>query len=93
MRRHRWSGAGIASVIAVASLAAGCSSAPGREEARDDLVEQLVDRGLPSAIAACVVDRFFAAHSDDELREFYDRNELTDAEVEEFTTYGADCGA
>ncbi len=89
--RHR-SNAALAVTLTLAALAA-CASAPGRDEARDDLIEQLVGRGLPSAIAECVVDRFFAAHSDSELREFYDRDELSDEEIEEFTTFGADCGA
>lgn len=82
----------LAALVGVWLLPA-CSSAPGRDQARDDLVEQLVDQGLPSAIAACVVDRFFAAHSDDELEEFYDRDELTDDELTEFARLGRECGA
>lgn len=89
---HRLAMVVASSVIGALALTA-CASGRGRDEARDDLVEQLVGRGLPTELAECVVDRFFAAHSDAELKEFYDREELTDAEAGEFAAYGADCGA
>lgn len=73
-------------------LLGACASGPGRDEARQSLTTQLVDRGLPSTIAACVVERFFAARSDDELAAFFERDELTDDELTEFAELGDECG-
>ena len=56
------------------------------------MVAQLVDGGIPKAVAACVVDAFFAGKSDDELRHFYQRPSLTDAERLEFARLAEQCG-
>ena len=68
----------------------GCASA--RDSARDGLVDQLVNEGgLSRAVAECVVDGFFEDRTTDELREFFDRDELTAAEQAEFVRLGQQC--
>jgi hypothetical protein len=77
-------------VLAVVLI--GCASA--RDTARDGLVDQLVnDGGLSRSVAECVVDGFFEDRTTDELREFFDRDELTDAEQAEFVRLGQECSA
>jgi hypothetical protein len=67
--------------------------ASGRDTARDGLVGQLVDEGgLSRAVAECVVDGFFENRSTDELRAFFEREELTDSERAEFARLGQRCG-
>ncbi len=56
------------------------------------LVAQLVDGGLPDAVAECVVESFFDTRSDTELKAFFEREELTDDEREEFARLGEICG-
>jgi hypothetical protein len=77
-------------VVAVALLVAACGS-PARDEAHQTLVDQLVDGGLDRATAACVVDAFFAGKSNDDLRGFFERKELTAAESKEFAELGKKC--
>jgi len=80
----------IVSIVVVAVAAVGCASA--RDTARDGLVNQLVDDGgLSRSVAECVVDGFFEERTTDELREFFDRDELTQAETEEFARLGQQC--
>lgn len=75
-------------ILAVVLVA--CGSA--RDEARDGLVDQLVDDGgLSRSVAECVVDGFFEDRTTDELREFFERDELTDAEQAEFARLGQAC--
>lgn len=75
-------------LLAVALVA--CGSA--RDEARDGLVNQLVSEGgLSRSVAECVVDGFFEDRTTDELREFFERDELTDAEQAEFVRLGQAC--
>ncbi len=69
---------------------AGCGSV--RDRAHDDLVDQLVDDGgLARPVANCVVDGFFAERSTEELKEFFAREGLTDAERAEFARLGTEC--
>ena len=41
--------------------------------------------------AECVVEAFFASKSDDELKGFFDRPELTPEEAVEFAALGKSC--
>ena len=69
---------------------AGCGTV--RDRAHDDLVEQLVhDGGLAHSVADCVVDKFFEARSTDELKKFFQRDNLTTAEAAEFARLGEEC--
>ena len=80
------------SILAVvcAGVLVACGSA--RDEARDGLVNQLVnDGGLSRSVAECVVDGFFEDRTTDELREFFERDELTEAERAEFVRLGQAC--
>ena len=75
-------------VVAVVLVA--CASA--RDTARDGLVDQLVDEGgLSRSVAECVVDGFFEDRTTDELRQFFERAELTAAERDEFARLGEQC--
>ena len=68
----------------------GCGSV--RDRAHDDLVDQLVtEGGLPEAVAGCVVDKFFEARTTEELKEFFARKGLTEAESAEFARLGDEC--
>ncbi len=79
-------------LVVVALLAAtGCGTSRARREARDQLVDQLVEGGLPEQVADCVVAAFFDARNDDELQEFFARETLTDDEREEFARLGEVC--
>lgn len=83
---HRW--ASLSFVVLLALAACGSSD---RHDARNSLVQQLVDGGLQRPLAECVVDAFFKDKSDDELRGFFDRPELTPDERAEFEALGAQC--
>ncbi len=68
----------------------GCGSV--RDRAHDDLVDQLVNEGgLARPVADCVVDRFFDARTTEELKEFFQREGLTEAEAAEFARLGDEC--
>ncbi len=72
------------------ALVGGCGSV--RDQAHDDLVDQLVgEGGLARPVADCVVDRFFEARTTEELKEFFAREGLTDAEGAEFARLGEEC--
>ena len=75
--------------LVVVTLAA-CGSAP-RDEARQSLVKQLEDGGLDERTADCVVDAFFAGKSNEELKGFFDRPQLTPDEAVEFAALGKRC--
>jgi hypothetical protein len=63
-----------------------------RDRAHDDFVDQFVDEGgLSRTLAECIVDGFFEDRSTEELKEFFDREGLTDAEEQEFTRLGEAC--
>ncbi len=74
-------------------LATSCRDSGSRQRARAELVQQLVEGGLGRAVADCVVDGFFDVRNDGELREFFARDELTDAERREFALLGEACSS
>lgn len=78
-----------AALVLVAPVLAGCGGT--RDRARGDLVDQLVEGGLEDELAECVVEAFFDARTDDELKAFFDREDLTAAERDEFARLGAAC--
>ncbi len=82
--------AALACVPLVASLSA-CGESNSRQRARAELVDQLVEGGLEREVADCVVEAFFDARNDRELRDFFDREELTDDERSEFAQLGELC--
>jgi hypothetical protein len=77
-------------LVMLALAFAGCGSAP-RDDARQSLVKQLEDGGLDERTAECVVDAFFDGKSDDELKGFFDRPQLTPEEAAEFAALGRSC--
>ena len=83
---------GVAVTLAVLS-GSGCGESRARREARGELVDQLVDGGLTEQVAECVIDAFFDARNDDELREFFERERLLDNERAEFARLGGDLSA
>lgn len=76
-------------VLVVAGLAS-CGSQP-RDDARDSLVQQLEDGGLDRKAAECVVAAFFEDKTNEELKGFFDRPELTPEEAVEFASLGQRC--
>ncbi|MGB8858197.1 MAG: hypothetical protein WCC60_03025 [Ilumatobacteraceae bacterium] len=73
-------------------LVVACAST--RDRAHDDLVDQLVgEGGLSRSVADCVVDKFFEVRTTQELKEFFDREGLTDAERAEFARLGEECAS
>lgn len=69
----------------------GCRKS-SRPDARTAFVAQLQQEGgLASDVAECIVDRFFADRTDQELKEFFERTELTQAEAEEFGRLAQAC--
>ena len=81
-------GSALAAVLV--ALVASCGPA-ARDEARDSLVKQLQEGGLDQKTAECVVEAFFASKTDDELKGFFDRPELTPEEAVEFAALGKSC--
>jgi hypothetical protein len=80
----------VAVAVVTVSVVSACGGG-GRGEARDELVDQLVEGGLERPVAECVVGQFFDNHTDAELKAFFDRDELTDAERAEFASLGRGC--
>ena len=80
-------------VIALALPAlAGCTSS--RDDARRQFTDQLEQEGgLPHEVAKCVADKFFAERSSQDLKEFFDRQDLTEPEQVEFARLGQECAA
>jgi hypothetical protein len=69
----------------------GCRKS-SRPDARAAFVEQLQQEGgLTPDVAECIVDAFFAERTDQELKEFFERKELTAAERDEFARLGREC--
>jgi hypothetical protein len=87
-RARAFAGAAIALVLLSTTLVA-CGGA--RDRSRGDLIDQLVEGGLENELAECVVDAFFDARDDDELRAFFGRDDLTADERDEFARLGALC--
>ena len=77
-------------VVVVTSLS--CAPNP-RNDARDSLVKQLEDGGLDQRTAQCVVAAFFDGKTNDELKGFFDRRQLTPDEAAEFAALGKKCQA
>jgi hypothetical protein len=84
MRRRRWL------LVVVVTVVASCGSTP-RDDARDSLVKQLEDGGLDQPTAECVVAAFFDGKSNEELKGFFDRAQLTPEEAVEFAALGKKC--
>jgi hypothetical protein len=84
MRRRRWL------LVVVVAVVASCGSTP-RNDARDSLVKQLEDGGLDQPTAECVVAAFFDGKSNEELKGFFDRAQLTPEEAVEFAALGKKC--
>ena len=62
-----------------------------RDGARNSLVKQLEDGGLDEKTAKCVVDEFFKDKTDQQLKGFFDRPQLTPEEAAEFAALGEKC--
>jgi hypothetical protein len=77
-------------VVGLIAAVVGCGS-PARDEARESLVKQLKAGGLDQRTAECVVDAFFEGKTDEELKGFFDRPELTPEEAVEFAALGERC--
>jgi hypothetical protein len=72
---------------------AGCGSSP-RDHARSDFVNQLAtEGGISHEQATCIVDKFFEHRTNDELKAFFARKTLTEAERSEFAALGTQCVA
>ncbi|MEN9644305.1 MAG: hypothetical protein RL238_974 [Actinomycetota bacterium] len=77
-------------VVAVVGVT-GCSKS-SRGSAKAEFVQQLVDEGgFDQPVAECIADRFFELRTDADLKEFFEREQLTDAEAAEFRSIGAAC--
>ena len=86
MRLRRW----LVAVPLIVVSVTGCGS-QARDDARDSLVQQLEDGGLDRKTAECVVAAFFEGKSNEELKGFFDRAELTPEEAVEFAALGRQC--
>ena len=51
----------------------------------------VTEGGLDPLVAQCVADRFFDARTDEELKEFFAREALTEDESAEFQKLGQAC--
>ncbi len=84
MVRRRW--------LLIAMVAVTVSCGPSvRDDARNSLVKQLEGGGLDQPTAECVVAAFFEGKSNDELKVFFDRPQLTPEEAAEFAALGQKC--
>ena len=77
-------------LVAAVALVASCGSSP-RDDARNSLVKQLEDGGLDQPTAECVVTAFFEGKTNDQLKGFFDRPQLTPEEAAEFAALGQKC--
>lgn len=81
----------VALLLVSSSALSGCRRS-SRPAARTAFIAQLQQEGgLTFEVAQCIVDRFFAERSDQELKEFFDRTELSSAERDEFARLGQLC--
>ena len=79
-------------LLAVATFGATGCAASSRGPAQEEFVQQLVDEGgFDPVLAECIAERFFELRTDKDLKEFFEREELTDAEAAEFRSIGAAC--
>ena len=81
---------GLLAVVAV-GLGACSRDDGGRDRARAEFTQQLVDTGLEPEQAACIVDKFFEGRTNDELNEFFETEELTNDERAEFAALTKEC--
>ena len=56
-------------------------------------MKQLEDGGLDRVVAECVVAAFFEDKTNEELKAFFDRPQLTPEEAAEFASLGQRCSA
>ena len=77
-------------LVATIAIVASCGSTP-RDDARESLVKQLEEGGLDQPTAECVVTAFFEGKTNDELKVFFDRPQLTPEEAAEFAALGQKC--
>ncbi len=85
-------------LIAIVVLALALPTLAGCRSTRDDALRQFIDQlekegGLPRLVAECVAERFFAERSAEDLKEFFERVELTEPEQAEFARLGQECAA
>jgi hypothetical protein len=85
-RGRRWL---VAAVVVVVGLTSCGDKA--RDDARKSLVQQLEAGGLDGKTAKCVVDEFFKGKTDQDLKGFFDRPQLTPQESAEFAALGEKC--
>lgn len=79
------------SAVAVTLVLVACSHS-SRGPALEAFIAQLQQEGgLPLEAAACVAERFFDERTDEELKAFFERTELTAAERDEFARLGREC--
>jgi predicted transcriptional regulator len=80
------------STVAVAVLLTLSACVDSRSHARNDFITQLItEGGLNRPQATCVVDKFFETRSTDELKRFFARRDLTDAERADFAAIAKAC--
>jgi hypothetical protein len=78
-------------LFVISLVAAASCGDPPRDDARDSLVQQLQDGGLDEPTAECVVAAFFEGKTNEELKGFFDRAQLTPEEAAEFAALGQRC--
>lgn len=62
-----------------------------RAELVDSYRRELVQQGVRDGQARCLTDKFFGALTDEQLREFQQRDRLTDAEKQRFADLAEEC--
>lgn len=83
--------------VSVVLIAAVCSAmvvscADDKAHARDEFITQLItEGGLDRPQATCVVDKFFATRGVEELKRFFARKDLTEAERADFAAIAKAC--
>jgi hypothetical protein len=85
-------------LLTVVLLALALPALAGCRSTREDALRQFTDQleqegGLPRPVAECVAEKFFAARSTEDLKEFFDRVDLTEPEQAEFAQLGEECAA
>ncbi len=85
-------------LFTVALVALALPSLAACRSTRDDALRQFTDQleqegGLPRPVAECVAERFFANRSTQDLKDFFDRKDLTEPEQAEFAKLGTECAA
>ena len=79
-------------LVVAAALGTSACSKSSRGSAKAEFVQQMIDEGgIDPAVAECIAERFFELRTDKDLNEFFERDELTDAEAAEFRSIGTAC--